>query len=125
MDRINCRKDVAHQDIVIYQTKDGLTKIDVQFENETVWISQEQMSSLFDKAESIYKWTYKTCIWRGRTWWKSGCSEVPNYHATRCNFRKDGTKVIDDNALAALTLMVATSNPKEKDMIIKIILNLL
>lgn len=27
-------------DIVIYQTKDGLTKIDVRFEDETVWLSQ-------------------------------------------------------------------------------------
>ncbi|MDR0724148.1 MAG: Fic family protein [Endomicrobium sp.] len=40
-------------------------------------------------------------------------------------FKRDGTKVINNNALAALTLMVATSDPKEKDMIIKIILNLL
>ncbi|MDR2395767.1 MAG: virulence RhuM family protein [Endomicrobium sp.] len=40
-------------------------------------------------------------------------------------FKQDGTKAIDNNALAALTLMVATSNPKEKDMITKIILNLL
>lgn len=27
-------------DIVIYQTKDGLTKIDVRFEDETVWLTQ-------------------------------------------------------------------------------------
>lgn len=39
--------------------------------------------------------------------------------------RKDGTKRIDDNALAALTLMVAASKPSEKDKLIKVILNLM
>lgn len=38
---------------------------------------------------------------------------------------KKGLHVIDDNTLAALTLMVATSNPKEKDMMVKIITNLI
>ena len=34
-------------DIIIYQAEDGLTKIDVKFENETVWLSQQQMAELF------------------------------------------------------------------------------
>jgi len=36
-----------------------------------------------------------------------------------------GKKVIDDNALVALTLMVAESNPDDKDMMIKVIVNLI
>jgi prophage maintenance system killer protein len=39
--------------------------------------------------------------------------------------RNDGSKRIDDNALVALTLMVASSKPSEKDIMIKVILNLL
>ena len=39
--------------------------------------------------------------------------------------RKDGSKRIDDNALVALTLMIAASKPLEKDIMIKVILNLL
>jgi len=35
--------------IKIYQTDDGQTKIDVKFENETVWLNQKQMAQLFDK----------------------------------------------------------------------------
>ena len=35
--------------IVIYQTEDGNTAIDVRLENETVWLSQAQMSQLFQK----------------------------------------------------------------------------
>ncbi|HBG78202.1 MAG TPA: cytochrome C biogenesis protein CycH [Phycisphaerales bacterium] len=39
--------------------------------------------------------------------------------------RKDGSKRIDDNALVALTLMAASGKPSEKDIMIKVILNLL
>jgi len=38
---------------------------------------------------------------------------------------KDGNKRIDDSALVALTLMIAASKPSEKDIMIKVILNLL
>ena len=37
--------------IVIYQTEDGNTAIDVRLENETVWLSQAQMSLLFQKDQ--------------------------------------------------------------------------
>ena len=39
--------------IVIYQTEDGNTAIDVRLENETVWLSQAQMSLLFQKDQSV------------------------------------------------------------------------
>ena len=38
--------------IVIYQTEDGQTQIDVRLENETVWLNVAQMSTLFSKEES-------------------------------------------------------------------------
>ena len=38
--------------IIIYQTEDGQTQIDVRLENETVWLCVEQMSLLFDREES-------------------------------------------------------------------------
>ena len=39
-------------EILIYQTEDGLTKIDVNMVNETVWLTQEQMSELFQRNKS-------------------------------------------------------------------------
>lgn len=39
-------------EILIYQTEDGKTKIDVRFEDETVWLSQEQMAELFQCVKS-------------------------------------------------------------------------
>ena len=38
--------------IVLYTTQDGITKINVQLDNETVWLKQEQMVNLFGKARS-------------------------------------------------------------------------
>ena len=39
-------------DIVIYKTQDGLTKINVKFEDETVWLSQQQMALLFQTSRT-------------------------------------------------------------------------
>lgn len=38
--------------IVIYTTKDGQTQLDVTFDKETVWLTQEQIAELFQKAKS-------------------------------------------------------------------------
>ena len=38
-------------EIIIYQTDDGQTKIDVRMEKETVWLSQAQMAELFQTTK--------------------------------------------------------------------------
>mgnify|MGYP006285774391 CR=1 FL=1 len=47
------------------------------------------------------------------------------YYLSRCNYllKKNGEKKINDNALVALTLLVAESDPKEKEVIVKLIMN--
>jgi hypothetical protein len=44
--------NTPNTNILIYQTQDGKTKIETKLENETVWLSQEQMSELFQKSRS-------------------------------------------------------------------------
>ena len=39
-------------ELLIYQSADGSIKIDVRMEQETVWLTQDQMSQLFGKATS-------------------------------------------------------------------------
>lgn len=39
-------------EIVIYQTDDGNTKIDVRFVDETVWLTQQQMAELFQSSRT-------------------------------------------------------------------------
>ena len=38
--------------IVIYQTEDGLTKIEVRLENDSVWLSQQQMADLYQTSRT-------------------------------------------------------------------------
>ena len=42
-----------NNEIIIYQTDDGTTKIDVRMEDETVWLTQAQMSELFGRDRSV------------------------------------------------------------------------
>ena len=39
--------------IVIYQTEDGKTSVDVRMDGDTVWISQAQMAELFQKDRTV------------------------------------------------------------------------
>lgn len=42
----------SNDEILIYQSQDGIIKIDVLFENETVWLNQSQLCVLFGKSKS-------------------------------------------------------------------------
>ena len=39
-------------EIILYQSEDGKVKVDVLFQDETVWLTQEQMAMLFGKGRS-------------------------------------------------------------------------
>ena len=49
------KRDISESlgsEIVIYQTEDGHTKIDVKFEDETVWLTQAQLCELYQTSKS-------------------------------------------------------------------------
>ena len=41
-----------NDNMLIYLSEDGKIKIDVKFENETVWLSLDQMATLFGRDKS-------------------------------------------------------------------------
>ena len=41
-----------HGEILIYQTEDGLTKINVKMQDETVWLTQQQLAELYQSSKS-------------------------------------------------------------------------
>ena len=45
-------RETMNSEILIYQNSDGNIKIDVRLEEETVWLTQDQMAILFGKAKS-------------------------------------------------------------------------
>src|SRR3989338_9285310 len=46
------KKENSQNQIIIYEGDGGQLRIEVQFENETVWLTQEQMAELFGKGRS-------------------------------------------------------------------------
>jgi len=44
---------MENNQLIIYQTEDGKIKIETHFENETVWLSIEQISELFQRDRSV------------------------------------------------------------------------
>lgn len=49
-------------EMIMYQTEDGLTKIDVQMSGETVWLSLDQMADLFQRDKSTISRHIKTFL---------------------------------------------------------------
>ncbi|MGL4334074.1 MAG: virulence RhuM family protein [Lactococcus garvieae] len=64
-------------EIIIYQTEDGLTKIDVSFENDTIWLSKSQMAELFQRDRSVISKHIKNVFDEGEL---SPESNVQNLH---------------------------------------------
>ncbi len=76
-------------EILIYQNQEGNIKIDVRLEEETVWLTQEQMAVLFAKAKSTINEHIKNIFKEGElneatSLHKFGISEfqqkAPNYY---------------------------------------------
>jgi hypothetical protein len=40
-------------EILLYQTEDGHTRIEVQFKGDTAWLSLNQIAELFDRDKSL------------------------------------------------------------------------
>lgn len=45
-------EDSRNTDIVIYQTEDGVTQIEVRLENDNVWLTQQQMADLYQTSRT-------------------------------------------------------------------------
>lgn len=52
-------------EIIIYQTQDGLTKIEVQLQNDTVWLTQAQMAQLFQTTKQNISLHINNCFKEG------------------------------------------------------------
>ena len=71
-------------ELIIYQTEDGKTKIDVHMENETVWLSLDQMAELFQRDKSTISKHIKNIFAEGEL---TREAVVANFATTasRCN----------------------------------------
>ncbi len=97
--------------IVIYKTGSSETSIEVQVQKDTVWLNQEHLAKLFERDQSVISRHVNNIFKEGELDKKSNMQKmhIPN----------------SDNVLVALTLMIAESHPNDKDMMIKVVVNLL
>lgn len=62
-------------EIIIYQGDNGVPRIEVRLENETVWLTQDQMAELFDKGRSTVAEHIQNAFKEGELDEKSVCRE--------------------------------------------------
>jgi hypothetical protein len=75
----------APSSIMLYQTEDGRSRIEVRLENETVWLTQQLMAELFQTTQQNISLHVRNVskIWnpRPRRWRQSGRDLPPSGRA--------------------------------------------
>ena len=144
---------MGNDQIVIYQTDDGQTQIDVLLENDLIWLTRQQIAALFGRdyktiskhinnalkeelAGSVVVAKFANTTQHGAIEGKTQTHEIDYFNLEVITFlwflnnngilyRADGSKRLSDNTLVALTLMIAESRTEEKDVMVKVVVNLI
>ncbi len=132
------QKDSKNQ-ILIYKPKGRDVEVEVKLEKETIWLDAHQMARLFGvnrpatvkHINNIYKTGElnkdSTCsILEQFPFWKQ-LKMLFIYFLEKSDYlyRNNGERKFNGNVLTALCLLIAISNPKEKDKMIEITKNLI
>lgn len=84
-------KENSKTELIIYESKDGNVKLDVNLESETVWLSLEQMTKLFGRDKSVISRHIKNIFEEG---------ELEKNNTTVAKFaivQKEGTREVERN----------------------------
>ena len=79
-------------EIIIYQTDDGLTKIETKFEQDTVWLSLDQMAELFQRDKSTVSRHIKNVFEEGEL---ERNSTVANFATVQLEGNREVTRNIE------------------------------
>ena len=90
--------------IIIYQTPDGQTSIDVKLEHETVWLTQAQMAELFQKDRTVITRHINNVFKEGELDQKVVCAKIA--HATQHGAIK-GKEQIQEVVLYSLDVIIS------------------
>jgi hypothetical protein len=138
-------------EIVLYRAADGGPALDVRLERDTVWLTQAQMAELFGRERSVLTKHVNNVFKEGELDKESNVQilhiagsdkPVSLYNLdgnkriaaalflwflqkNQALYRADGGKRIADNALVAMTLLIAESRPDEKAMLTRVVVNLI
>ena len=68
----------SQSSVILYQTEDGRTRVDVQFKGETAWLSLNQMAELFQRDKSVISKHIKNTFAEGELRGGSNCCKICN-----------------------------------------------
>ena len=80
-------------EIVIYQTQDGITQLDVWLDGETMWITQEQMAQLFERDRTAIGRHISNIFAEGELDKNMVCA-ICTHHSAWCHYRLVSERVI-------------------------------
>ena len=63
-------------EIIIYQTADGETRLDVRMENDSVWLTQAQMVELFNSTKQNVSLHINNIFKEGRARARGNCQGI-------------------------------------------------
>ena len=126
--------------IAIYQSDSGT--VEVRLQADTVWLSLQQIAELFGRDKSVISRHLRNVFSEGELVRdavvaknattaadgnkRSGAFLFVDFlHRNRRLLNAQGEPVINDVGLAALALLVAESDPAQKDVLIRLVVNLL
>jgi len=91
------------QNILLYQNADGTIKLDVHLQDESVWVTQEQMALLFGKGRSTVAEHIKNVYKEGELEQNSTCRK---FRQVRNEGKRSITREIDHTILMLLFRLV-------------------
>jgi hypothetical protein len=130
----------------IYQGSDGQTQIEVEFQQDTVWLSQEQLVELSHRDQSVISRHFRKIFKEGEVDEKSNMQKmlIPSSGKSVCRWQQKNCSSLlssflhsndllhnneeisfSNDALASLTLFIASSKPEEMDTVKKLVISVL
>lgn len=104
-------------EIVLYHSPDGEVRLDVRLEQETVWLSLNQMADLFGRDKSVISRHLRNVFVSRELEREATVAKI-------ATVQREGEREIV-REIEALALLVAESEPTQKELMIRLILNLL
>jgi hypothetical protein len=123
--------DKSRGEILLYKAEDGNAKLEVRLEQETIWLDAHQMGALFERDRSVIVKHIRNIYRTGELSPDSTCAKNAQVAADRKIRMMDlynldmvisvGYRVKSKRG----TLMIAESRPEEKDVMVRVIMNLI
>jgi hypothetical protein len=118
---------VGRGEIVIYQPQAGEPILQVRLDHDIVWLDAHQMATLFGRDRTVILRHVRNIYATQELLPEATCArnaQVAGDGRVRL-YRPDGAKRVADNALVAITLMIAESAPDQREILTRIIVELI